>query len=126
VQNNRVSFLDKPVQIEQEINYTPATNTNSQNLWQIPSAINLDSSGLRCSSQTKVLKHWDKVYLHTTQVDQDYPLRSSSKQFFKSVLVLFSSICSVGYGLPSIAHSLQGKVTVTSTCQKIDPLESNR
>jgi hypothetical protein len=50
VQNNRVSFLDKPVQIKQEINSTPATNTNSQNLWQMPSAINLDSSGLRCSS----------------------------------------------------------------------------
>ncbi len=56
VQNNRVSFSDKPVQIEQEINYTPATNTNSQNVWQMPSAIDLDSSGLRCSSQTKVLK----------------------------------------------------------------------
>ena len=50
VQNYRVSFLDKPLQIEQEINFTPAMNTNSQNLWQMPSAINLDSSGLRCSS----------------------------------------------------------------------------
>jgi hypothetical protein len=116
VQNNRVSFLDKQVQIQQEINSTPATNTNSQNLWQMPSAINLDSSGLRRSSQTKVLKHWDKVYSHTPQVDQGYPLRSASKQWFKSALVLFSSICSVGYGLPSIAHSLQEKVTVTSTC----------
>ena len=29
--------------------------------------------------------------------------------------MLLSSICSVGYGLPSIAHSLQEKVTVTST-----------
>jgi hypothetical protein len=47
VQNNWVSFLDKPVQIEQEINSTPGTNTNSQNLWQMPSAVNLDSSGLR-------------------------------------------------------------------------------
>ena len=47
VQNNWVSFSNEPVQIEQEINYTPVTNTNSQNLWQMPSAINLDSSGLR-------------------------------------------------------------------------------
>ena len=79
VQNNRVSFLDKPVQIEQEINYTPATNTNSQNLWQMPSAINLDSSGLRCSSRAEVLKHQDKVYSHTTEVGQDSSLRSASK-----------------------------------------------
>jgi hypothetical protein len=32
VQNNPVSFLDEPVQIKQEINSTPAMNTNSQNL----------------------------------------------------------------------------------------------
>ncbi len=83
----------------------------------MPSAINLDSSGLCCSSQTKVLKHRDKVYSHTTQVDQGYPLHSTSKRCFKSAVALFSSICSVGYGLPSIAHSLQEKVTVTSTCQ---------
>jgi hypothetical protein len=50
VQNNQVSFSDKPVQIEQEIKYTPATNTNSQNLLQMQSAINLDYSGLRRSS----------------------------------------------------------------------------
>jgi hypothetical protein len=50
VQNNQMSSSNKPVQNEQEINYTPATNNNSQNLWQMPSAINLDSSGLRCSS----------------------------------------------------------------------------
>ncbi len=118
VQNNWVSFLDKPVKIEQEINSTPATNTNSQNLWQMPSAINLDSSSLHCSSRTEVLKHRDKVYSHTTQANQASPLRTASKQCFKSALVLFSSICSAGYGLPSIAHSLQTKVTITSTCQR--------
>ncbi len=55
------------------------------------------------------------MYSHTTQVKQDSSLRSASKQCFKYALVLFSSICSVEYGLPSIAHSLQEKVTVTST-----------
>ncbi len=115
VQNNRVSFLDAPVQNEQEIISTSATNTNSQNLWQMPSAINLDSSGLRCSSQAEVLKGRDKVYSHTTEVGQGSSLHSASKRCFKSALVLFSSICSVGYGLPSIAHSLQEKVTVTSS-----------
>jgi hypothetical protein len=61
--NNWVSFSDAPVRneqeivsmpapvrIEQEIVSTPASNTNSHNLWQMPSAINLDSSGLCCSS----------------------------------------------------------------------------
>jgi hypothetical protein len=45
-QNNQVSFLEEPVQFENEINYTPATNISSQNMWRMPSAINLDSSGL--------------------------------------------------------------------------------
>ncbi len=40
----------KPVQIDKEINYTPATNISCQNMWQMPPAINLDSSGLPCSS----------------------------------------------------------------------------
>jgi hypothetical protein len=115
VQSNWVSFLDAPVQNEQEIISTSVTNTNSQNLWQIPSAINLNSSGLRCSSRAEVLKCRDKVYSHTIQVGQDSSLQSASKQCFKSALVLFSSICSVGYRLPSIAHSLQEKVTVTSS-----------
>jgi hypothetical protein len=72
----------------------------------MPSAIYLDSSDPGCSSRVEVLKRQDKVYSHTTQVGQDSSLRSASKQCFKSALVLFSSICSVEYGLPSIAHSL--------------------
>ncbi len=46
----------EPAQIGKEINYTPATDISSQNMWQMPPAINLDSSGLRCSSRTEVLK----------------------------------------------------------------------
>ena len=79
VQNNWVSFLDAPVWNEPEIVSKPASNTNSHNLWQMPSAINLDSSGLRRSSRTEVLKRRDKVYSHTTQVNQGSPLRSASK-----------------------------------------------
>jgi hypothetical protein len=122
--NNRVSFSDAPVRNEQEIVSKPASITNSHNSWQMPSAINLDSSGLRCSSRTEILKRRDKVYSHTTQVYQDSPLRLASKRFFKSALVLFSSICSVGYGLtssicsvdglPSLAHSLQVKGSSTT------------
>ncbi len=73
VQNNRVTFLDAPVWNEQEIVSKPASITNFHNLWQMPSAIKLGSSGLRCSSRTEVLKRRDKVYSHTTQVDQDSP-----------------------------------------------------
>ena len=101
VQNNRVSFSDAQVRNEQEIISTSASNTNSHNSWQMPSAIDLDSSGLRRSSRTAVLKRRDKVYSHTTQVNQSSSLRSATKRCFKSALVLFSSICSVGYGLPS-------------------------
>ncbi len=99
------------MKIEKEINYTPATNTSSQNMWQMPPAINLDSSGLRRSSQTEVLKQRDKVYSHTTQAHQASPLHVSNLPW------CFSSICSVGNGVPSIAHSLQEKVTVTSLTQ---------
>jgi hypothetical protein len=42
-------------------------------------------------------------------------LQSASKRCFKSALVIFASICTVGDGLKSIAHSLQEEVTVTST-----------
>jgi hypothetical protein len=86
-------------------------------MWQMPPPINLDSSGLCCSSQTEVLKQRNKVYSHTTQAHQASPLYSAGKQCFKSALVLFSSICSVGNRLFSIAHSLQEKVTITSLTQ---------
>jgi hypothetical protein len=112
-QTKRVSFSDGSVRNEQEIISTTMPNTNSHNLWQMPLAINLDSSGLRRSSRTEVLNRRDKVYSHTTQF-HDSTLQSASKRCFKSALVLFASICSVGYGLPSMAHSLQVKVTVTS------------
>jgi hypothetical protein len=87
----------------------------------MPSALDLDSSGLCRSSRTEVLKRRDKVYSHITQVNQDSSLQSAGKslqsagkQCFKTALVLFSSICSVGYGLTSMAHSLQAQVTITS------------
>ncbi len=60
------------------------------------------------SRKRESLGHWKGTLLEG----------GTSKQCFKSALVLFSAICSVGYRLPSIAHSLQEKVTVTSTCQK--------
>jgi hypothetical protein len=113
-QTKRVSFSDGSVRNEQEIISTTMPNTNSHNLWQMPLVINLDSRGLRCSSQAEVLNRRDQVYSHTT-VFHDSSLQSASKQCFKTALVLFSAICSVGYGLPNIAHSLQVEVTAAST-----------
>jgi hypothetical protein len=89
----------------------------------MPTPINLDSSGLRCSSRTEVLGRCGLVYSNTTLMDQDESLTSpqtarlrlASQRSFKSALVLFSTICSFGYGLSCMAHSLQEKVTVTST-----------
>jgi hypothetical protein len=89
----------------------------------MPTPINLDSSGLRCSSRTEVLSRRGLVYSNTTLMDHDEGLtspqtahlHSASQQSFKYALVLFSTICSFGYGLSCLAHSLQEKVTVIST-----------
>ncbi len=84
--------------------------------------INLDSSGLCCSSRADVLNRHGKVYSNTTTLmNQDAHflhsaspqthLRSTSPLSFKSALVLFYTICSFGYGLSCMAHSLLEKVT---------------
>jgi hypothetical protein len=113
-QNIQVSFLEEPKPVEIEINPPQATNTNSQNMWQMPQSVNLDTSGLRRSSRTEVLNRRDKVYSNMATLS-NAPLQSASKRCFKSALVIFTSICTIGNGLKSIAHSLQEEVTVTST-----------
>jgi hypothetical protein len=118
-----VSFADQPG-IDEEINNPTAASDSFQNLWHMPTPINLDSSGLRCSSRTEVLGRRGKVYSNTTTLmdHEEHPtslqtahLPLASQQSFKSALVLFSTICSFGYRLSCMAHSLQEKVTVTST-----------
>jgi len=112
-QKKRVSFLDKPEPVEIEINPLQATNTNSQNMWHMPQSVNLDTSGLRRSSRTEILDRHGQVYSNMTTLSHA-PLQLASKQFFKSALVIYASICTVGNGLKSIAHSLQEEVTITS------------
>jgi hypothetical protein len=105
----RVSFADQPG-IENEINNPIAAFNSTHNLWLMPPPINLDSSGLSCSSRTEVMKQPGKVYSNTTTLmNQEAHLRSTSPQSFKSALVLFSTICSFGYRLSCMAHSLQKK-----------------
>jgi hypothetical protein len=89
----RVSFADQPG-IENEINNPIAASNSTYNLWHTPPPINLDSSGLRCSSRIEVMKWHGKVYSNTTTLmNQEAHLRSASPQSFKSALVLFSTIC---------------------------------
>jgi hypothetical protein len=113
-QNTRVSFLEEPELVEIEIKPPQATNTNSQNMWQMPQSVNLDTSGLRCLSRTEVINRRDKVHSNMATLS-NAPLQSASKRCFKSALVIFASICTVGNGLKSIAHSIQEEVTVTLT-----------
>jgi hypothetical protein len=129
-----VSFVDQPG-IKNEIHNPIANSNSSQSHWHMPTSIILDSSGLCCSSRTEVLNRHGKVYSSTTTLmNQDAHLRlaspqtthlhSASPQSFKSALVLFSTICSFGYGLSCMAHSLQEKVTVISTSTFLNAINS--
>jgi hypothetical protein len=88
----------------------------------MPTPINLESSGLSCSSRTEVLARRGLVYSNTTLMDQDEGmtkpqnahLRSASQQSFSSVHVPFSTICPFG-GLPCWVQSLAVKVQASST-----------
>jgi hypothetical protein len=111
--------VDKPG-IEQKINHPIATANDNSHIQKMPTPINLDSSGLRCSSRAEVMKRCDKAYSNTTTLtNQTAHLRlAGPPRSFKSALVLFSTICFFGYGLSCMAHSLQEKNTVTSTFSK--------
>jgi hypothetical protein len=80
--------------INEEIDHPIAATDGSQNKWQIPTSIKLDSSGL-----------WQNAHL-----------RSASPQSFTSAHVPFSTICSnLSSGLTSMVHSLAVKVQASST-----------
>jgi hypothetical protein len=64
-QQTWVSFTNQPV-IQNEINIPITVSDSSQNQWQMPTPINLDSSGLHCSSRPEVLNRHGKVYSNRT------------------------------------------------------------
>jgi hypothetical protein len=137
----RVYFADQPG-IDEEINNPTAASDSSKNQWHMPTPINLNSSGLRCSSRTEVLSRRGLVYSNTTLMDRDKGLtsprglvysnttlmdrdegltspqnahlRSASQRSFSSVRVPFSTICPFG-GLSCWVQSLAVKVQVSST-----------
>jgi len=100
----------------------------------MPPPINLETSGLRCSSRTEVLARRGLVYSNTTLTNQDkgmtkpqpahLRLASQRSSHLKSALVLFSTNCSFGYGLSCMAHSLQEKVSTTSTSTFSNAIDS--
>jgi hypothetical protein len=73
-QSNRseqqVSFADQPG-IDTEINNPTATSDSPNNQWHMPPPINLETSGLCCSSRTEILARRGLVYSNTTLTDQD-------------------------------------------------------
>jgi hypothetical protein len=71
------SFADKPG-IEQEINHPIAPVNDNSQIWQMPTTISLDSSGLSHA---------------TTMMNQNAHLRLASPQSFTFAHVPFSTIC---------------------------------
>ncbi len=119
--NQQESLADHPG-IDEEINYPIAASNSSQ-----PTPINLDSSGLRCSSRTEVLNRCDLVYSDTTLMDHDEHLTSpqtahlhlARQQSFSSARVLFSNICPFGElscWVQSFAVKVQASSTPTVSC----------
>ncbi len=113
--------MDQPG-IDEEINNPTAASGSSKNQWHMPTPINLESSGLRCSSRTEVLARRGLVYSNTTLMDQDEGMTkpqnahlcSASQRSFSSVRVPFSTICPFG-GLSCWVQSLAVKVQASST-----------
>jgi hypothetical protein len=99
------SFADKPG-IEQEINYPIAPANDNSQIWQMPTTINLDYSGLSHA---------------TTMTNQNAHLHLASPRSFSSARVPFPTIRSnLISGLTSWVQSLAVKVQVSST-PKISP-----
>jgi hypothetical protein len=104
------SLADQP-SIDEEINHSIAASDSSKNQWQMPTPINLNSSGLCQSSKTKVSA--------TTMTNQNAHLRLASPQIthlhlespqsFLSARVPFSTIFSFS-ALSSMVQSLAVKV----------------
>ena len=105
--DNRVTFSDKR---DDEIHSKSPVESNSQpNEWQMLDKINLDFSGLRCSTHSAVLSWWEKVCSHSTTV-----LKSVKQSSKHACLVLFLSFCTIGAALNGGVHSHQVLVTSSS------------
>ena len=81
--NQRDSLSDQP-RIDEENNYPIAASGSSQ-----PTPINLDSSGLRCSSRTEVLNRRGLVYSDTTLMDHDEHPTSPQITHLRSCTLLY-------------------------------------
>jgi hypothetical protein len=114
------SFADQPG-IDEEIDHSIAATNSSQNQWQMPTPINLDSSGLWQPSKTEVsatIMMNQNAHLRLAS-SQTTHLCLASPQSFESARVPFSLIFSFD-GLSSMVHSLAVKVQA-SQHQKFMP-----
>ncbi len=94
------SLADQP-SINDEIDHSIAATNSSKNQWQMPTPINLDSSGLSHA---------------TTMTNQEAHLHLASPQSFSSARIPFSIFRSyLSSGLTSWVQSLAVKVQVSST-----------
>ena len=68
VEQHHVTFADEVAQNDTDIVRQQPIVEITPNSWQMPIPINLDSSGLHCSSRPSVLNRRDKVYSNATQM----------------------------------------------------------
>ncbi len=71
VEQHHVTFADEVTQNDTDIVCQQPIAETTPNSWQVPIPINLDSSGLYCSSRPSVLNRCDKVYSNAMQMTQD-------------------------------------------------------
>jgi hypothetical protein len=71
VEQHHITFADEVTQNDTDVVCQQPIVETIPNSWQIPIPINLDSSGLRCSSRPSFLNRRNKVYSNATQMTQD-------------------------------------------------------
>ena len=92
---------------------SPVECNTRPNEWQMPTQVNLDTSGLRRSARSAVLSRRDKIYSHSTTV-----LKSVQRSSKHACLVLFSSFCTIGAVLKCGTQSHQVLVQSSSLFSK--------
>ncbi len=103
-----VTFSNQGQDIEIQSN-SPYLSTTHPDELQMPDNVDLDSSGLWCSTQSSVLGKQDKVYSHST-----ISLKKLKRSSTKVCLVLLSTFCVIGAGLTCWVHSHQVLVQSSS------------
>jgi hypothetical protein len=108
---HRVTFAYNLVQNNTEINHK-----STQDIWQMPMPINLDSSGLHCSSRTLVLNRCNEEYSHVTQMIQENMLPESLGLCLATLTLPVALDLSASFTLPAALDP-----SASSCCRPIGP-----